>query len=171
MSLLYMWYIHIIVPICQAVSCPSTCCEAEEKCHQHMWLLKPGSSSTQHRWMAGANSIHSKKWCHHLKIFSVLTLHTPHFLSFFFCKADGIYLSSRRLLLRTWKALYMYIHMYFSPIKSSGVFWDRGEYPVAFHVFQNSSTWDRNYIIRPLARSFDGGPLPPSVYLGRQFTW
>ena len=98
-------------------------------------------------------------------IFCAYIAHTT-FSLFFFCKADGIYLSSGRLLSRTWKALY--IHMYFSPIK----FWDRGGVPDrkdAFHVLQNSSTWDRNYIIRPLAHSFDGGPLPPSVYLGKHW--
>ena len=35
----------------------------------------------------------------------------------------------------------------------------------AFHFanVRNSSAWGRNYKIRPLARSFDGGPLPSSV--------
>ena len=42
-------------------------------------------------------------------------------------------------------------------------------YTFRFTNVQNSSTWGRNYKIRPLARSFDGGPLPPSVYLGRHW--
>ena len=45
---------------------------------------------------------------------------------------------------------------------------------VSWYVFcfvnvRNSSTWGRNYKIRPQARSFDGGLLPPSVYLGRHW--
>ena len=42
--------------------------------------------------------------------------------------------------------------------------------PGAVYIFyfvniQNSSAWGRNYKIRSQARSFNGGPLPPSVYL------
>ena len=33
----------------------------------------------------------------------------------------------------------------------------------------NSSTWGRNYKIRPQARSYNEGPLPSSVYLGRHW--
>ena len=40
-------------------------------------------------------------------------------------------------------------------------------YVFRFTNIQNSNTSGRNYKISPQARSFDGGPLPPSVYLGR----
>ena len=55
---------------------------------------------------------------------------------------------------------------------------ERTHFPDAFFVFnqerytfhfaniRNSSAWGRNYKISPLVRSFDRGPLPPSVYLG-----
>ena len=42
-------------------------------------------------------------------------------------------------------------------------------YAFCFANVQNSSAWGRNYKIRPLAHSFDGGPLPPSVHLGRHW--
>ena len=38
-----------------------------------------------------------------------------------------------------------------------------------FSNVRNSSTWGRNYKIRPQTCSFDHGPLPPSVYLGRHW--
>ena len=44
---------------------------------------------------------------------------------------------------------------------------DQEWYAFCFANVWNSSAWGRNYKIRPLAHSFDGGPLPPSVYLGR----
>ena len=37
------------------------------------------------------------------------------------------------------------------------------------NIWNYSSTWGTNYKIMPLARSLDGGPLPPSVYLGRHW--
>ena len=40
-------------------------------------------------------------------------------------------------------------------------------YAFRFANVRNSSAWGRNYKIRALARSFDGGPLPPLSNLGR----
>ena len=46
---------------------------------------------------------------------------------------------------------------------------NRERYAFRFANVQNSSTWGRKYKIWHLARSFDRGPLPPSVYLGRHW--
>ena len=41
------------------------------------------------------------------------------------------------------------------------------QYVFHFANVYRSSAWGRNYKMRPQARLFNGGPLLPSVYLGR----